>query len=201
MQTPALNKSSLSLLKRRRTMYQRFLPALEMKQRMLLAQRKLAGERLAALRQEMQEREESIGTTLPMLADEGVPLGAPVRVVAVKVTQENLVGVMLPRLDEVVTERQEYGLLIRPHWMDALVEQLEAMLRLDVERRLLERRLRLLDEAARTITQRVNLFSKVIIPTVNRQIQRIDLHLADQERAAVVRGKLAKRKHAEGARS
>jgi V/A-type H+-transporting ATPase subunit D len=80
--------------------------------------------------------------------------------------------------------------------MTQLIERSEAMLRLRIERQVVSRRLALLEEASRTVTQRVNLFSKVMIPTVDKQIARIDLYLADQERAAVVRSKLAKQKHA-----
>ena len=46
----------------------------------------------------------------------------------------------------------------------------------------------------RTITQRVNLFSKVLIPRAEENIKRIGLFLSDQERAGVVRSKLSKQK-------
>ena len=51
-----------------------------------------------------------------------------------------------------------------------------------------------LDEAVRKITQRVNLFEKVLIPTTRDNIHRIRIHLADAERAAVVRSKIVKAK-------
>ena len=57
-------------------------------------------------------------------------------------------------------------------------------------------RLELLDEAVRTITQRVNLFDKVLIPRAQANIKRIRIFLADGERAAVVRAKIAKAKRA-----
>ena len=48
----------------------------------------------------------------------------------------------------------------------------------------------------RKVTQRVNLFEKVLIPRTREQIRRIRIYLSDAERAAVVRSKIAKRKHA-----
>ena len=48
--------------------------------------------------------------------------------------------------------------------------------------------------AVRRITQRVNLFEKVLIPQADTNIQRIQIYLADAERAAVVRSKIAKAK-------
>ena len=47
--------------------------------------------------------------------------------------------------------------------------------------------------AVRRITQRVNLFEKILIPTAKHNIQRIQIFLGDAERSAVVRSKLAKR--------
>ena len=58
------------------------------------------------------------------------------------------------------------------------------------------RRLALLDEAVRKVTQRVNLFEKVLIPRTKEHIRKIRIYLSDAERAAVVRSKIAKRKHA-----
>ncbi|MBA1331492.1 ATP synthase subunit D, partial [Candidatus Endoriftia persephone str. Guaymas] len=39
-----------------------------------------------------------------------------------------------------------------------------------------------------------NLFDKVLIPRTHQHIRQIRIYLADEERAAVVRAKLAKRK-------
>jgi len=63
------------------------------------------------------------------------------------------------------------------------------------------RRYALLDEAVRTITQRVNLFDKVLIPRTRANIKRIRIFLADGERAAVVRAKIAKAKRARDAQA
>ncbi|WP_162619483.1 V-type ATP synthase subunit D [Salinicola peritrichatus] len=177
-------------------MYQRYLPALEMKQRMLLMLQKQAQSRMHELREQREALQAEVGEELSMLADDMPLPQAPLQVSGVRVVEENLVGVTLPRLEGIDIERHAYGLLSQAHWMERLVERSETMLRLRIETQVMERRLALLDEASRTVTQRVNLFSKVMIPTVSHQIARIDLYLADQERAAVVRSKLAKQKHA-----
>ncbi|MEM6429093.1 MAG: V-type ATP synthase subunit D, partial [Deinococcota bacterium] len=49
--------------------------------------------------------------------------------------------------------------------------------------------------AVKRTTQRVNLFDKVLIPNAQETIRRIQIFLADADRAAVVRAKLAKQKH------
>jgi V/A-type H+-transporting ATPase subunit D len=48
--------------------------------------------------------------------------------------------------------------------------------------------------AVRQITQRVNLFEKILIPTAKQNIQKIRIYLGDAERASVVTSKLAKKK-------
>jgi len=47
------------------------------------------------------------------------------------------------------------------------------------------------------VTQRVNLFEKVLIPNAKRDIARIQIFLSDVERAAVVTSKIAKSKRAQ----
>jgi V/A-type H+-transporting ATPase subunit D len=51
--------------------------------------------------------------------------------------------------------------------------------------------------AVRRVTQRVNLFEKVLIPNAKRDIARIQIFLSDVERAAVVTSKIAKGKRAQ----
>jgi V/A-type H+-transporting ATPase subunit D len=51
------------------------------------------------------------------------------------------------------------------------------------------------------VTQRVNLFDKVLIPQAEANIRRILVYLGDAERAAVVGAKIAKGKREAGAAS
>ena len=55
-------------------------------------------------------------------------------------------------------------------------------------------RLDRLREAERTVTQRFNLFDKVLIPRTRSTIKKITIYLSDAERAGVVKSKIAKRK-------
>ena len=51
-----------------------------------------------------------------------------------------------------------------------------------------------LAQQVRRITQRVNLFEKVLIPRAKKNIKRIQIGLGEQERSAVVTSKIAKKK-------
>ena len=51
----------------------------------------------------------------------------------------------------------------------------------------------ILERAVRKITQRTNLFEKILIPEAKGNIRKIQIYLADAERAAVIRSKITKR--------
>jgi V/A-type H+-transporting ATPase subunit D len=73
-----------------------------------------------------------------------------------------------------------------------LRDMLEMRVRVQVE----EKRLAYLEAAVKTITQRVNLFDKVLIPRARANIKRIKIYLSDEEMSAVVRSKISKKKRA-----
>ena len=57
-----------------------------------------------------------------------------------------------------------------------------------------QKQIDLLSTELRTTSQRVNLFEKVKIPEAKNNIRVIGIFLGDQQTAAVVRGKIAKKK-------
>jgi V/A-type H+-transporting ATPase subunit D len=131
-----------------------------------------------------------------MLANREIDLSELVKVKAARLGEHNVVGTRLPSLEGIEVQVRDYGYLAKPHWVDRLVDELTRMLELQVQLAVQERRATLLDEAARKVTQRVNLFEKVLIPRARENIKKIRIYLADAERAAVVRSKIAKRNRA-----
>jgi V/A-type H+-transporting ATPase subunit D len=113
-----------------------------------------------------------------------------------KLETENVVGVKLPVLVSLDVEMLEYGLLGRPHWVDRFAQLLRETIELQVRVQVERRRLQLLEVGVRKITQRVNLFDKVLIPRTREDIRRIRIYLSDTERAGVVQAKISKKKRA-----
>lgn len=192
----SLSKSSLSKQSRQLKTYERYLPSLDLKRKQLLAERSRARERLAATERAIAELRARVASGLPMLANHEVELDGLVRVRGVRLGWENLVGTRLPVLEAVELEVRPYGLITKPHWVDRVAAELSRMLELRLAREVEERRLALLEAAVRKVTQRVNLFDKVLIPRARDNIRRIGIALSDAERAAVVRAKIAKGKRA-----
>ena len=190
----ALNKASLSHQMRQLNTFERFLPSLDMKRMQLMAERARELAAMDSTRRTGEALRETVTAQLPMLANREIDLSALVRVKAVRLGEHNVMGTHLPRLEGVDLEVRDYGYLAKPHWVDRLVEALARMLELRVQLAVQARRAALLDEAVRKITQRVNLFEKVLIPRARENIRQIRIYLGDAERAAVVRSKIAKRK-------
>ena len=190
----ALNKTSLNKESRHLATYERFLPSLDLKRRQLIAERNRARNDILATEKRIHDIEIRSGSELPMAADKRLNLKGLVVVRDVEIGEENLVGLRLPVLRDVRMERADYSFLARPHWVDVLADVLETLLLLRVRRQVQARRLEILEEAVKKITQRVNLFDKVLIPKTRENIRRIRIVLSDTEKAAVVNAKIAKRK-------
>jgi V/A-type H+-transporting ATPase subunit D len=190
----AYSKASLSKESAKLKRFKQFLPSLDLKRQQLAVERKKA---LATLRQtelEIEQCYQKSAAMLPMLADKSIHVQNLVKVVQVEVTEENIVGVHLPMLKDLCIEVQPYSLFTEPHWVDQLVVQLKIMMRLKLQQQIEVQRVDVLSDAVKKVTQRVNLFDKVLIPKAQQDIRKIRIYLSDLERAGVVRAKSTKQK-------
>ena len=190
----ALNKSSLNKEKRNLKTFNRYLPALEMKRQQLMAEKKKAEVALTEARTRIEEIERAIAEQLPMLACEDISVDNLVKVNNVVLGEQNIVGTSVPVVEVVDVEVAPYSFLTKPHWVDFLVEKLREMVALRVEMQVRELRLKEISKATRTTSQRVNLFSKILIPQSKKNIAKIKIFLSDGDRAGVVNAKISKSK-------
>lgn len=188
----ALNKSALQKQRNERRLYERLLPSLDLKRRQLTWERVRAQGRLDDEEAEIKRQRDRAAERLPMLANREIDVSGLVKVKSVQVDEENVVGVKLPVLMGVTFTVREYSMLAMPHWVDVLVDQLQKIAELQLRVQVAAERLRRLERAERRVTQRVNLFEKVLIPATRDNIKKIQIFLADAERAAVVRSKITK---------
>lgn len=191
-----LNKSSLAREQTSLAAYERFLPSLDLKRQQLMGERAKARAALARLEDEVGEIAGQVGRDLPMLANDEIALQGLVSLRDYRLETENVVGTRLPKLVDMDVAVAPYSALAKPHWVDQVArllhDWLEARIRADIARQ----RLAALDRAVDTVTQRVNLFEKVLIPNARANIKRIRLYLSDEEMQAVVRSKISKKKRA-----
>ena len=194
MAKAVLSKSGLQKERDNLQLYRKVLPSLDLKRRQLLGEQKKAEHELEEMATEFASFPEQVARELPMLAADAVDLEGLVTVREFRHGIENVVGVKVPVLDAVDFEVADYSLLGKPHWVDQAVRRLRDYAELKARHDVAEERFEILRQAARKITQRVNLFEKLLIPQAEANIKRIQIFLADAERAAVVQSKIAKMK-------
>lgn len=172
--------------------YERFLPALKLRQQQLqLVLQKTttaldaAGERLAAATAAFDAYRVVLGD---LSGVDVIALAEP----EVRRGSENVAGVRLPTLEKVTFRDVTYSLFGTPPWVDRALTDLRTLNRHRSEVEVLEERRRLLQRELTRVVQRVNLFEKVKIPEARDAIHKIRIHLGDQMAAAVGRSKIAK---------
>lgn len=193
---PRLTFSKASLQKQSANLrrYRQYLPSLDLKRQQLIAERTKAMAKLAELEQAIQTCLQFVNANLPMLSSTIPNLTDLVKVTQVDIGSENIVGVNLPVLNNLQLIVKEYSTYCRPHWVDQAVVQLKIMMELKVKQRIYSQRVSVLEKAVKKVSQRVNLFDKVLIPNAQQNIRKIRIFLSDAERAGVIRAKLTKQK-------
>jgi V/A-type H+-transporting ATPase subunit D len=189
----SLNKSTLSELIKQLKTYQNFLPALDLKRRQLFSEQEKARQELLELDRREQALRPMVQKQIPMLGYTHVDVRGIVRVTNSEVVEENVMGIRLPKLGRIEVKVSGYAFLGKPHWVDRVVRLLQEAIEIRMQRQVMERRQELLASSAKIISQRVNLFERVLIPKTEANIQRIRVYLSDSERASIVRAKIAKR--------
>ncbi len=179
--------------------FQRYLPTLMLKKQQLQLVIRQAEAEIAELRV---QQERAIGNLDSWIGVYGANTSFPeeksirnlVKVKEVKRTYSNVAGVSVPVFDSLEFEDIRYDLDYYPLWVDGAVFALRDIAKFDALIMTLEEEIRLLEKELRTTSQRVNLFEKVKIPEAKENIRVIGIYLQDQQTAAVVRGKIAKKK-------
>ncbi len=179
--------------------YQRYLPTLQLKKQQLQSVIMQVKDDLAA---KEVEREQMIGDLDDWVAvfsentlfDTDKQLDTLVQPDKVISGIENVAGVKIPAFRELTFKDISYNVDNYPLWVDTALIKLREIARLDALVSTLRKQVELLEKELRSTSQRVNLFEKVKIPEAKENIRIIGVYLGDQQTAAVVRGKIAKKK-------
>lgn len=194
-----LTKNEQKVQKDHLKQYQRYLPTLQLKKQQLQS---VIMQIKADLEKKQSEREDMIGNLDDWIAvfaentlfDAEKQLNSLVQPDKVIVTTENIAGVKLPAFKELTFKDISYSVDDYPLWVDTALIKLREIARLDALVSTLRKQVELLDKELRSTSQRVNLFEKVKIPEAKENIRVIGVYLGDQQTAAVVRGKISKKK-------
>lgn len=178
--------------------FELYLPTLQLKQQQLQSAIFQTRKEHHKVKQTADACAEKISTYRTLFNDTAgidvVVLSAPADI---ETATENIAGLRVPVFESAVFPQAAYSLFGTSPWVDqALADLREQNLRL-TQLEIIERKLELLHSELRKVTQRVNLFEKVIIPQAIENIRCIRIALGDRMTAAVARAKIAKEKLAE----
>ena len=194
-----LTKNELKKQKDNLKQFQRYLPTLQLKKQQLQSV-------IMGIRQELERKEaeriQMIGDLDDWVAvfaeneifDEEKKIEQLVQPDKVIVKEDNIAGVKIPAFEELTFKDINYDVDDYPLWVDTATLKLREIARLDALVSTLKKQTELLEAELRTTSQRVNLFEKVKIPEAKENIRVIQVYLGDQQTAAVVRGKISKKK-------
>ena len=191
-----LSKATLSAQRKQLAAYRRFLPSLEMKRRQLMATVKSYENTLQQQQSEAQQLLLKVTEHYPMLANDRVEVHQLVQINQVHKQRVNIVGVWIEEISAVEFHCAPISILTKPHWVDGIQRLLQQALELEVRRLQQQQILSTLRAELLKVTQRVNLFDKVLIPEALANIRKIQIYLDDKDREAVITSKIAKNKRA-----
>lgn len=179
--------------------FQRYLPTLQLKKQqlqMVIRQIEQEVERLRASQRALVSKLQSWVAVFGenRTFEDALQLDHIVVVDKVVKAKGNIAGVAIPVFKDLTFQDIAYDLDTYPLWVDYGVEFLKEISRFDAMIATLEKQVELLGRELRVTSQRVNLFEKVKIPETKENIRKIGIYLGDQQTAAVVRGKIAKKK-------
>jgi V/A-type H+-transporting ATPase subunit D len=188
-----LTKNELKKQKDSLSMYERYLPTLMLKKQQLQGEIRVTELRIKELMDQKDLLNEALKTWVAVFGERGVFAPALIAISSLKTSVGNIAGVIIPIFEGAEFTVKPYDLARTPLWLDKAGEKMKQVILLDLEARVLEEQRKRLDNELRITTQRVNLFEKIKIPETKANIKKINVYLGDQQTAAVVRGKIAKR--------
>ena len=182
------------------TRFRRYLPTLLLKKQQLQLEMRLLEAQIAAKRDEEEKARADLAAWVKLFS-EPFDFAPYIKVIEIKRSSGNIAGVTIPMFESLRFEEALPDLFETPAWVDGGIDLLRQLIRLRIERQVIEEQHRLLSDELRTTAQRVNLFEKVKIPECRENIRVIRIFMGDQQTAAVARSKIAKGKSVEKVRS
>lgn len=173
--------------------FTRYLPTLILKKQQLQLEIIKVLSAIDALEEAIRAFKEKLYAWVSVFAEE-VHLENLVSVEKINLSTGNIAGRDIPVFQDVIFKEEKYDFLTIPIWVDYGIRALKKYIVLKTRRRIFEEQLVLIRREFRVTTQRVNLFEKIKIPQAVENIRKIRIFLGDMQTAAVVTGKIAKRK-------
>ena len=190
-----LTKNELRNQQMRLSQFQRYLPTLQLKKAMLQFEVNLVQLEISRLQSHLSMSRKEVERFSPLLLEKvSCNVVESTDIMQVKKRYENVAGVEIPILEQVVFKEVPYFLFDTPVWVDRAIELTRGLI-IDRETLVIaDEKRRALEKDLRDVSIRVNLFEKILIPRAQENIKKIRVFLGDQQLASVAQAKVAKKK-------
>lgn len=188
-----LTKNELKKQKDALSRFKRYLPTLQLKKQQLQMEIRKIDQQLEEVKKAFLASEEEINLWVELFCEE-FDFNSVLEVKSIRIENGNIAGIDIPLYEGIEVEEKPYNLFKTPLWIDKAVIELKNQIEFQAKMKILDIQKRLLGNELRTTSQRVNLFEKVKIIEAKENIRMIKIYLGDQQTAAVVRGKISKKK-------
>jgi V/A-type H+/Na+-transporting ATPase subunit D len=188
-----LTKNELKKQKDDLRRFTRYLPTLELKKKQLLVEIAKIQKEVERIESEMAKTDKQVSAWAGLFAED-IDLDELVVVKDIDTSSGNIAGIDIPIFEGVEFEDVEIDLFNTPLWVDSGIEVVRSQLEKRAALQVAKKQEEIIREELRITIQRIKLFEEVKIPQARENIRKIQIFLADQQTAEVVRGKIAKAK-------
>lgn len=195
MATVKFTKNEMNRLQKKHIQLQKYLPTLQLKKMLLQAEVNKVKEEIARNLRLYKEEIITFETSVKLLSDPSVKyIKREVIIEKKEIHYDNIAGIEVPNFSSVTFKESDNSFQYRPFWHDDMTDHLRSTKKAFLKWKVSEEKKAILDEELRSVSIRVNLFEKRLIPDTESMIAKIKIFLGDQDLAAVSLSKLAKEK-------
>ena len=195
MATVKFTKNEMNRLQKKLVQLKKYLPTLQLKKMLLQAEVNKAKEEVARSYRLYKEEMLTFETSVKLLSDPSVKyIEQELLVEELKNKTDNIAGIEVPTFSSVSYKESSESFQYRPLWHADMKAHLRSTKTAYIKWKIAVDKKAILDEEHRSVSIRVNLFEKRLIPQAEEDICKIKVFLGDQTLAAVSLSKLAKEK-------
>ena len=188
------NKVGLLALQKKLAMFQKYLPTLQLKKILLQKEVNSASEEIERSYKRFFQERQLVGKHSKILSDpKFVGCEGYFNIKEVVTTFENIAGVNVPVMQNVMFKEFDVDLAIQPIWLSGMIAMIRSLKKSRQKVYIAIEREKILKKELRTVSIRVNLFEKRLIPETEKYINAIKIFLGDQDVQSIVQAKAAKR--------
>ena len=118
-----------------------------------------------------------------------------VAVEKLRIHEKKIIGVRVPKIDKINFQIKEFSWFSLGGWIPAGIQMMKKILELRIRFMVAEKQFHLIYQTRKKTTQKVNLYEKVQIPVLEKEILKIKRFLEDEENISKAAQKIVKKRN------